>query len=379
LNRSGEVQTVGVARLGGFDGLRGLAAVAVLVLHVSVLRLGGHPGMQDFVAQLQSGVQVFFVISGFVISRPFVVALLDGTPRPNLSRYARRRFVRIFPAYWVALVCAAVFFGAPLSGPRDWLLHLLLLQTYSSYQFNRGIGIAWTLSVEVSFYVLLPFVFVAVEWLSGRLGARRALVVSLVALLIASCAAVQWTVASGRTLPTFWLPFQLPVFVVGMLMCVAAEVALRGGRGRSSVDRLGALLPLWWIAALGCLLLAAHLFGATVVFRARHQLGQEVLYGLVAAFAVLPVAFGFERSGLGGRLLEWRPVAYVGAISYGLYLWHNQLGEFIADHGFGRGSLERTPLLILLALIGVTLAATVAIASVSWFRIERPLQRRWRR
>jgi len=376
LNRTSETEIVRAGRLPGFDGLRGLAATGVLVLHASVLRLNAHHGMQDFVAQFQSGVQVFFVISGFVIARPFVVAVLDGRPLPSLRRYAWRRFVRIFPAYWLALVAASLFFAAPLSGWRDWLTHLLLLQTYSSYQFNRGIGIAWTLSVEVAFYVLLPFVFIAVERLSRLVGSLRALVVSLVALFLASCLAVQLIAASGRTLPTFWLPFQLPVFVVGTLMCVGAEAAFRNDRWRGRLRSIGALFPLWWAAALVCLVLAAQLFGVTVVFRARHQLGQEVLYGLVAVFAVLPIAFGFERSGAGGRLLTSRPVAYLGAVSYGLYLWHNQLGEFMADHLFGLRPLENASLVSLAVLIVLVFVATIAIASMSWFGVERPLQRR---
>jgi len=379
LSQAREVATVRADRLPGFDGLRGLAATAVLVLHASVLHLIPHRTAQELVAQLQSGVQVFFVISGFVISRPFVVAVLDGRPLPSVRRYAWRRFIRIFPAYWLALVCASLFFSASISGWRDWLTHLLLLQAYSTYQFNRGISIAWTLSVEVSFYVLLPIVFVAVERLTRTIAPRRALFSALVALLAASFVTLEWTAAIGRVLPTFWLPFQLPVFVLGMLMCAAAETTVRDEHWRGRLDWVGSLLPLWWVGALGCLVLAAHLYGTTVIFRARHQVGQEVLYGLMAVCAVLPVAFGFERSGAGGRMLAWRPVAYLGAVSYGVYLWHNQLGEYIADHVFGLSSYANASLGRLVALIAVSFVAAVAVASVSWFGLERPLQQRSRR
>jgi peptidoglycan/LPS O-acetylase OafA/YrhL len=379
LPRTREPETVRADRLPGFDGLRGLAATAVLVLHASVLHLTRHVRAQEVVAQLQSGVQVFFVISGFVISRPFVVAVLDGRPLPSIRRYALRRFIRIFPAYWLALVCAWLFFNAPLSGWRDWLTHVLLLQTYSSYQLDRGISIAWTLSVEVSFYVLLPIVFVVIERLARAIGARRALVGGLGALLVVSFVTLEWTAASDRVLPTFWLPFQLPVFVIGMLMCVTAEITFRDDRLRGRLDWIGTLLPLWWAGAAASLLLAAHLYGTTVIFRAQHQLGQEVLYGFMAVCAVLPVAFGFERSGLGGRVLTWRPVAYIGAVSYGVYLWHNQLGEFIADHMFGLRSLDHASVGKLVALVAVSFVAAVAVASVSWFGLERPLQQRSRR
>jgi peptidoglycan/LPS O-acetylase OafA/YrhL len=377
----GENEIVRAGRLPGFDGLRGVAATAVLVLHASVLHLSRHLGAQELVAQLQSGVQVFFVISGFVIARPFVVAVLDGRPLPDIRRYAWRRFLRIFPAYWLALVCASLFFGAPLSGWNDWLVHLLLLQVYSSHQLDRGISIAWTLSVEVSFYVLLPFVFLVIERLARRVGPRRALVGVLAALLVASAVAVQWIAATGRVLPTFWLPFQLPVFVIGTFMCVGAEVARRSDAAvwRSRLERVGMLLPVWWAGALACLVVAAHLYGTSVIFRSQHQLGQEVLYGLLAVCAVLPVAFGFERSGPVGHLLISRPVAYVGAVSYGVYLWHNQLGEYIADHAFGWSSFESASAAPLIGLVLVSFVAAVAVASVSWFGLERPLQQRSRR
>jgi peptidoglycan/LPS O-acetylase OafA/YrhL len=382
LNQAGEIGEVGgvrAARLPGFDGLRGLAATAVLVLHASVLHLSRHVGAQEVVAQLQSGVQVFFVISGFVIARPFVAAVLDGRPLPNIRRYALRRFLRIFPAYWLALVCARLFFDAPLSGWKDWLTHLLLLQTYSSYQLNRGISIAWTLSVEVAFYVLLPIVFLAIARMTHALGPRRALVGGLGGLFVASIVALQWTAASGRVLPTFWLPFQLPVFALGMLMCAAAEIVAREARRRDRLDWIGALLPLWWAGAAVCLLLAARWYGSTVIFRAQHQFGQEVLYGIMAVFAVLPVAFGFERSGVGGRMLTSRPVASIGAISYGIYLWHHQLGDWIAQHAFGVSAYDSASVAVLVALTALSLAAAAAVASVSWFGLERPLQQRSRR
>jgi peptidoglycan/LPS O-acetylase OafA/YrhL len=104
-----------------------------------------------------------------------------------------------------------------------------------------------------------------------------------------------------------------------------------------------------------------------------------VLYGIMAVFAVLPIAFGFERAGPGGRMLTRRPVAYVGAVSYGLYLWHNQLGEFIARHAFGLTSYESASPARLVALTAASFVAAVAVASVSWFGLERPLQQRSRR
>src|SRR4051794_25264744 len=96
-------------RLDALDGLRGLAALGVLVLHVWMFSYGDlhrpPKGFLDLVfGELRLGVQLFFVLSGFLIFRPFVAAALDGARRaPRLSRYAIRRAARILPGYWLAL------------------------------------------------------------------------------------------------------------------------------------------------------------------------------------------------------------------------------------------------------------------------------------
>src|SRR3954454_4417818 len=99
----------GGARLDALDGLRGLAALGVLVLHVWMFSYGdnGKPpkGLLDLaLGELRLGVQLFFVLSGFLLFRPFVAAALDGAGRvPSLTRYAIRRAARILPGYWLAL------------------------------------------------------------------------------------------------------------------------------------------------------------------------------------------------------------------------------------------------------------------------------------
>src|SRR4051812_6590794 len=98
----------GGSRLDALDGLRGLAALGVLVLHVWMFSYGdnGKPpkGLLDLaLGELRLGVQLFFVLSGFLLFRPFVAAALGGGPRPSLRRYAVRRAARILPAYWAAV------------------------------------------------------------------------------------------------------------------------------------------------------------------------------------------------------------------------------------------------------------------------------------
>src|SRR5262249_19201306 len=139
-----------------------------------------------FTGYLDVGVAVFFAISGFLLYRQFLVARRLGRHR-RLASYGRGRVLRIVPAYWVALTLAALY--PTLVGPftHRWWLFYGFLQDYSTTDSSHGLPQAWSLSVEVSFYLLLPlfafamamvsrgkrwlFVELAVVWSLAILGA----------------------------------------------------------------------------------------------------------------------------------------------------------------------------------------------------------------
>src|SRR4051794_40093700 len=91
------------SRSAPLDGLRGLAALSVLVYHVALATVGAG-AVAGAAGALHFGVPVFFVLSGLLLYLPFVRARMDGRPRPSLRRYAVRRLARIVPAYWAALL-----------------------------------------------------------------------------------------------------------------------------------------------------------------------------------------------------------------------------------------------------------------------------------
>ncbi len=360
--------------LPGWDGLRALAATSVLVLHAAVFRLADAPALQAFVAQLQAGVQVFFVASGFMVARPFVLAIIDGRPLPAFRQYGWRRALRIFPAYWLALFASAFILGTThLSGVGDWITQLLLLQAYRADTFTLGISIAWTLTVEVAFYLLLPVFMLGVERLARRMSPWRALVGSTGVAFAAGWVWVAWSVLTGHLLETFWFPFFLPLFSAGILLCIGAEWVERNPQtdlGR----RIGRLAPLWWAASFGSLVLAAALFGTSVLYRAHYSAETQVLYTACAVFAALPLVFGFRRERLDGRMLTSAAFVYVGVVSYGVYLWHNQITTVLTDNVLAPRDMEGSALMVTLAVF----ILSVAVASLSWFVVERPLAR-WSR
>src|SRR4051794_1450095 len=133
--------------------LRGLAAMSVLVFHAGMFSAALHHGgwWDPLVGHLQAGVPIFFVLSGFLLYRPFVAARADARPAPQIGRYAARRIARIVPAYWVALALVSLLPQIHLVGGP--LIYFGFLQTYfPSLEVNAGIAPAWSLCVEVSFY-----------------------------------------------------------------------------------------------------------------------------------------------------------------------------------------------------------------------------------
>ncbi len=150
-----------------FDSLRAIAALCVFVAHTAVVseKAGSFEDYAPEVAKL--GVCIFFLISGFLLYRPFVAARWAGTEPPAVRDYARRRLLRIVPAYWFALAAVVVFFEVGVT-PDNWWIFPAFGQIYQQKTFDLGISPAWTLCVEMTFYALLPIYALLVARLSPK-------------------------------------------------------------------------------------------------------------------------------------------------------------------------------------------------------------------
>lgn len=208
------------------DSVRALAALAILVFHVLTVGLASHDlgVFGPVVNRLDIGVPVFFVLSGFLIYAPFVVS---AGRRPRISTYAMRRFLRIVPAYWVALAFA--------SGPtHPWtifdagqLRYTFFGQAYSEDTIFLGIGAAWSLCTEVAFYAMVP----VLAWVLFAAGVRlaRTEVCVLLGLAAASLMLRPWLWDAGRSgLATGLLLTNLWWFTLGMLLAIARVHRSRG-------------------------------------------------------------------------------------------------------------------------------------------------------
>jgi peptidoglycan/LPS O-acetylase OafA/YrhL len=381
-----------------FDALRGIAVVSVLTFHVAGLTGAlDSATFGDPLAILSRSLILFFVISGFLLYRPFVAARATGRPRPSVARYLRRRALRILPAYWVALTALAIFPAIVGVFSGDWWIYYGFLQAYSQETFSGGIPVAWSLCVEVTYYLLLPLWVIAIGGLRLGAGPNAWLRAELVPLgLIAAGGIVVQVLAAQQEisyLVATSLLGQITWLALGMALAVVSVAAERAERPSLSVrfvtERPGAC---WIGAALayagltlllqpgGGLAIAAALATAQPV---AETLAAIALTGALVVLLVLPAVFGDWAGGLPRRVLAARPIAWLGVISYGIFLYHLPIAELLAladdPQHFSASGLDlaakigtaTTPI-----LIALTLAATAAVAAVSYYVVELPFLRR---
>lgn len=368
-----------------FDGLRAIAASLIVVFHVaSTTGSTTQPRYGHYLARLDVGVAVFFVVSGFLLYRPFVVAHLGGRPASRWRDFWWRRAWRIYPAYWVALTAAILLFRSThLHGVADYARHYALVQIYWRNYGLSGIVPAWTLAVEVSFYAALPLYAGVLTRATAHAERSRALLAELagVALLYAGGLGVRawlfFTIRPG-TVSAQWLPAQLDLFALGIGLAVLSAAA---GEGLSTNPSEVLARPLRWLGdhpaaswALSALAFVAVCniglktsFGVNR-YQRKEEMAHQILYGLTAFFLVVPAVFGRQDAGVVRRGLRSRVATSIGIVSYGVFLWHydwiNQLVDF--------GLLRHVHSFKFPVLFAVVVVLTLATATLSWFVVERP-------
>lgn len=300
-------------RSSGLDGLRAFAALLVVAFHLNTVSGVSFGPLDPFIRGGDSGVYLFFALSGYLLYKPFVRGSVD------LLDFAARRSARILPGYWVALVGLTLLVGSRL--PLEHPLPFLAMASSYDLDLRAFLGNAWTLSAEILFYVTLPLI---------ALAARGREVLVLLALGVASAfAAVIFRVV--YTDATAWLtgayPFVFYAFVPGMLLAVL-EV-----RHPFRFHRLRH----WPIAALGAAFVVVGTLTMVFPVALATGVGTALLMGWLRHHAV-PGA---------------RALAFVGGASYALYLWHKD--AFIA---FGPWA---------------GLALALVASALSWALIERPV------
>jgi peptidoglycan/LPS O-acetylase OafA/YrhL len=338
-------------RLARLDDLRAVAATLVFACHASLFWFAFHNDETGRVFPYlgRFGVAIFFVISGLVIYRPFVQARAAGH-KQSLRAFARRRVLRIVPAYWIALVVFGVLLShqvRPLD-VRDFALFAGFGQIYSRHSYYLGLSVAWTLDIELCFYAAIPFLALGARWLIAQPNGHRLELAALLCLGLLSIAvrALDPAGVLGSTILGYagW-------FAIGMALAVVASEHASWLRGipLSSAS-------LWVLAGLGYLLLVGHL-----PYASHSDQGTLLEYCGLGLLAALTVLAATKSSGSSPTVIgKW-----LGDRSYGIYLWHYPILVWLVETRLGGW-----------AYITEGLCLTLLAAHLSFVLVERPLMQR---
>ena len=350
---------LGQKQIPALDGVRMIAVFLVILYHFGFSAVpGGH------------GVMIFFVLSGFLITWLLLdEQAISGTV--SLRQFYWRRTLRIFPAFyafWFLLMAVVVFRDGGRPSAHAWSAFFYVSNYYSALNDHpvNGLSHTWSLGVEEQYYLFWPLLVIAVAAVLGARARWAVLVLATAGAVGSAAAAIVMASDAGVNRVYFGTDTRVQALLVGS---AAAALLVRDWSVLTSgATLIGTRWRRWGAGALSVLgvamlaVLAHYATGSAREFRG----GLLIVVALAAVLVVAPVAL--DQGGPVARVLALRPLVWLGAISYGVYLWHWPI--FLALNG-ERTGWSGWP------LFAIRCAATVAVAAASWWMLEQPI-RRWR-
>jgi peptidoglycan/LPS O-acetylase OafA/YrhL len=358
------------AQIASLTGLRGFAALMVVVIHTSARTEYPWLGLPSY------GPVSLFVLSGFLLYRPWARWIIQSGSRPSVREFARRRIARIFPAYLVVLVAVSLLYSSSRPvGADGWLRAMTLTWIYVPEPMRSALLHTWSLATELSWYAALPVLAGLTGLVARGMPRERGFWVAAAMIMLALpiSAAWRWFIHVDErdmylTYP-LWLPGYLFCFAGGALVSHFVE----GRRaGLVSLDWLRGFLADRWaslVLALTISLIATSPLGGPHGFLPRTFVENQVrVVGatLVALILLLTVVLGPTNSPL-STLFSARWANAVGRWSYGIYLWHVPVIFILErDITFPDGPAGLAWRLLWVVIISIPLGA----ATYAW--VERP-------
>ena len=364
-------------RLRDLEGYRGLAALGIVVYHAYQFTRASEEGPAAYAYEgtlayhvlrnLDGLVSLFLILSAFLLFAPIARRILAGEPAGSAKAFAIRRAVRILPLYWGAILVVWASRNPVLPGDwRDLLEHLTFTQVFDNKRIFYTIGPAWSLSVEVFFYLFLAVLYLGYSRLdvaAMSVRQRWSLVLAPVAILGAgSFAYLGWALATGVPADQYnvWFSPMAKGFMFAAGMVLGVVFVSRDGR---ELPRPG-LLALRG-AAIGLIV-------AGVAVRTEAATGTTLFHVLsTAGLSLLLASSVFADTGARWRRTLARPeLLWAGLISYSVYLWHEPVLLFLDGHGKLSHDQSAFPF-----VAGILLVLSLLVGWISYWVVEYPATR----
>ncbi len=363
------------------DSLRGFSTILIVVYHTSFVSgytVAHADSVGAYIDRLNIGVAIFFALSGFLIFRPFAHSLIHGSPLPKTRNYYLKRAARILPGYWLALFVLAGLDALTIVNTSGFIRNIFIVHSFTEHNVFTGIRQAWTLAIEMSFYVVVPaFAYVFVRQTKRRDGpvSVATLLKALSALFLGAYAFRLfihqidfWFLDTAH----IWLPSHMDTLALGMGLAVLVE-APASAKTLSKLknfiaNHTGSLV----VCSVFVWLISANINMAIGLNRTEFHIDLlgHFLYGIASVLLVAP--FCVDSQALLVKAVSFRLFTWLGTISYGIYLWHMAfLGGNFAEKYMPYTENDGQVLIRFL----VVLPASIAIASLSYYVLERPIMR----
>lgn len=366
------------------DGLRAVAVALVMSYHAYHPIHGAirYTSAFDAFSFGDTGVQLFFVLSGFLLCLPYARWLFNLQAQPSALRFYQRRILRVGPAYWVNIIILFLLSGWSVSGLLTLLGRIPYLHNVFSHDLTRHAGVLWTMCVEVQFYVVLPLLtgamYLAAKWFARFTRNSRLAIILAIALVLVSSEALsalcmqlmthnRWrsfaflAIAPDVLFDPNSMPYWLGVFAIGMacsfLYVWVTQAHKQSGEQMRNTRALASVA-----------FVAGALFGLGIALGPLVRLHvpyTDFAFGGVYGLLLIGVTLG---ANVLRRPFESRALRFIGYISYSLYLWHLIVLEYLEPHF----TTLTDPHMHMLVTLALDAAIAIPLAYVSYMLTERP-------